>query len=81
MSDVSATFCVPAARRFEKVVAENGSYVYGSTTSYADIALFNGLDFLLTLKADLLADYPALTALKERVASLPQLAEYLATRA
>lgn len=68
-------------RRLEAMVAPNeGGFLIGAWTTYGDIALFSFLDFLLGLNPEALLDYGALSALKYRVAAIPPIAAYLATR-
>jgi glutathione S-transferase len=67
---------------FERALAaEQGDWLAGACWSYADLSLFHliaGLRYAFPLRmATLAADFPAVAALHDRVAALPELQEYL----
>ena len=65
-----------ALLRLEKLSQE--SCMGGSQLSWADICVFNRLNQLLDLNADVLrADFPKLQAVYERVAALPQIQAWI----
>jgi glutathione S-transferase len=71
-------------RYFEQALAANpGDWLMGDTWSYGDTSLFQivaGLRYMFPKRIAAIADdYPALTALHDRVAALDGIAAYLAS--
>ncbi|MEC3912524.1 glutathione S-transferase [Sphingobium sp. CR2-8] len=69
---------------FERAMAaEEGDWLAGRQWSYADLSLFHlvaGLRYAFPLRtATLEPDFPAVAALHDRVAAMPELQEYLAS--
>lgn len=69
---------------FERALdAEPGDWLAGARWSYADLSLFHlvaGLRYAFPRRMQALApDYPRVVALHDRVAQLPELADYLAS--
>jgi glutathione S-transferase len=69
---------------FERaLIAERGDWLAGAPWSYADLSLFHlveGLRYAFPRRmATLAAQYPAVVALHDRVAALPELQDYLAS--
>ncbi len=58
----------------------DAGYFAGAKPTYADIMVFDLLDGHLTMKPASLDGHPALKAFHARIAALPTLASYLATR-
>lgn len=68
---------------FEAVLAARGPWLLGEQRCHADLSLFQlieGLSYAFPLRMGTLApDYPRATALRDRVAALPELAGYFAS--
>jgi glutathione S-transferase len=75
-------------RYFESVLDDNSAsqrrHLVGTTLSYVDLSMFQTLSGLTyafpSAMARVAPDYPLLTALRERVAERPRLADYLASK-
>lgn len=64
----------------KQLAAKGGVWFTGVGVSIADIATFNLLDAITGIEPTILSGFPALAALKERVAAIPTIAAYLAKR-
>jgi len=68
---------------FERILAHRGDWLAGHSWSYADLSLFHlieGLRFAFPRRmATVARDTPKVMALRDAVASLPQIAAYLAS--
>ncbi len=58
----------------------NSPYIVGSSRSYADLSLFNGLDAVQTIDSECLEPFPALAKLYETIKNRPNIAKYLKSR-
>ncbi len=73
---------VPAnVKFFENLLAKNNSdYFVSNELTWADIVVFNGLEYFGARKDEFLEHAPLLKALDERVKSVPKIAEWLEKR-
>lgn len=63
----------------ERRLAENGDWVAGNRMSFADVLLAEALTHATEWVQDLLADFPRLSGLRDRVTDLPTIASYLSS--
>ncbi|XP_065334276.1 glutathione S-transferase-like [Cloeon dipterum] len=68
-------------RNLEKLVNENGGYFVNGQLTWVDIAFAPLIDYMSHMAGkDLVADKPALKAIRDRVYALPSIAKYVETR-
>jgi glutathione S-transferase len=69
---------------FERILSEGGPWLIGESWSYPDLSLFQlveGLSYAFPRRMNRVSkDFPNVVALRDRVAALPELQDYLARR-
>ncbi|KAK6186515.1 hypothetical protein SNE40_008541 [Patella caerulea] len=67
--------------KYEQLLKDNGSsYFVGNGLTLADIVVYDVIEYLLPLRADILEPFPLLQANRKTVESNPRIAAYLKTR-
>ncbi|EFA76996.1 hypothetical protein PPL_09748 [Heterostelium album PN500] len=67
---------------WEKIISENGGkHTYGNTLTWADISIFNALDYIYYMKEQsILEPFPACRQFHQQILELPQLSAYFKSR-